>query len=51
MFKNAITNAGLPPDTLIFLYPRYKMVDGKQVLDLEATAKASVVITGIGGKK
>jgi hypothetical protein len=40
----------VPIDTLIILNPRYKTVGGEQVLDLEATAKASVVVKGIGGK-
>jgi hypothetical protein len=42
---------GIPADTLIILNPRWKIEDGKEVLDLEETAKASVVITGIGGVK
>jgi hypothetical protein len=44
-----VANSDLRPDTLIILNPRWKIEDGKEVLDLEETAKASVVITGIGG--
>jgi hypothetical protein len=42
---------GIPADTVILLNPRWKIEDGKEVLDLEETAKASVVITNIGGAK
>jgi hypothetical protein len=47
-----------PVDTIILLSPRYKLEPSKdypmvmdEVLDVEATARASVMITGIGGVK
>lgn len=53
-----IEDTTVSPDTLIILNPRYKFVPSQadprileERLDLEATAKASVVITGIGGTK
>lgn len=46
-----VENSDLRPDTLIILNPRWKIKDGKEVLDLEETAKASVLITNIGGVK
>ena len=46
--RSAIASTAVTIDTLIILNPRYKTVDGKQVLDLEATAKASVVVRNIG---
>ena len=53
-----VANSDLPPDTLIILNPRYSLVPSEsdpmvleERLDLEATAKASLVIKNIGGVK
>jgi hypothetical protein len=53
-----IEDPTVSPDTLIILNPRYKFVPSEsdprileKRLDLEATAKASVVIKNIGGVK
>ncbi len=46
-----VENSDLRPDTIILLNPRWKIEDGKEVLDLEETARASVVITNVGGGK
>ncbi len=48
--RSASASTAVTIDTLIILNPRYKTVGGEQVLDLEATAKASVIVKGIGGK-
>jgi hypothetical protein len=57
MLANVVVDKDCPPNTVFLLSPRYKKVqDGtgepprfKEVLDLEATAKASAVIYNIGG--
>ncbi len=54
-FDHFIEDKNVPPNMLYILNPRYKLVpegDGSrvlnEVLDVEATAKESVVITNIG---
>jgi len=57
MLTRVVVDKNCPPNTVFLLSPRYKTVqDGtgepprfKEVLDLEATAKASAVIYNIGG--
>lgn len=48
---SAVEILGIPADTVILLNPRYKKEDGKEVLDPEETAKASLVVYNIGGVK
>ena len=50
-----ISDPGLPVDTIILLNPRYKWQASaddprvlEEVLDLDATAKASVVVRNVG---
>ena len=57
-FDHFVEDAGAPPNTLYIINPRYKLVpasDGSsvlnEVLDIEATAKASLVIKNIGTGK
>lgn len=58
MLSNIIISEDVSTDTVFILSPRYKTVqDGtgepprfKEVLDLEATAKASVVIYNVGSE-
>jgi hypothetical protein len=51
-----VADPNASPDTLLILNPRYKLVPSEtepgvieERLDLEATAKASLVIKNIGG--
>lgn len=56
LFSKIIASEDCPPNAVFLLNPRYKRVqDGigepprfKEVLDIEATAKASAVIYNIG---
>lgn len=59
MFANVVVDKDCPPNTVFLLSPRYKTVqDGtgepprfKEVLDVEATAKASAVIYNVGANE
>jgi hypothetical protein len=55
--ENMVADPTVSPDTLIILNPRYSLVPSEsdprileERLDLEATARASVVIKNIGAK-
>ena len=57
-FPKIVEDASVPVDTLIILNPRYRMAPSKddrmvleEVLDIEATAKASLVVKNIGTGK
>jgi hypothetical protein len=59
LLSSLTVDADCQPGTLFILNPRYKMIqvgEGeppvmREELDLEETAKASMMITGIGGAR
>lgn len=53
--KSTVEMKGIPPDTLVILNPRYSLQPSEsdpmmleERLDIEATARASIVVKNIG---